>query len=74
MSAEGQVGQESVRWRDASLTLSDGVKLVSKLWFPKGGGTWPALLMRQPYGRNIASTVTYIHLSNYLLSGGWICI
>ncbi|HGY5549445.1 MAG TPA: CocE/NonD family hydrolase [Prochlorococcus sp.] len=61
MSAEGQVGQESVRWRDASLTLSDGVKLVSKLWFPKGGGTWPALLMRQPYGRNIASTVTYIH-------------
>ncbi len=28
---------------------------------PQGEGPWPALLMRQPYGREIASTLTYAH-------------
>ncbi len=50
-----------VIWRDEFLTLKDGIKLASRLWTPKEGGPWPALLMRQPYGREIASTVTYLH-------------
>jgi putative CocE/NonD family hydrolase len=47
--------------RDAWLQLPDGVRLVSRLWTPAGKGPWPVLLMRQPYGRAIASTVTYAH-------------
>ncbi|QNI53677.1 X-Pro dipeptidyl-peptidase/ S15 family [Synechococcus sp. BIOS-E4-1] len=46
---------------DASLITRDGVELVSRLWRPRGDGPWPALLMRQPYGRSIASTVTLPH-------------
>ena len=43
--------------------LADGVVLRSRLWHPSGKGPWPALLMRQPYGSRIASTVTYAHPS-----------
>ena len=60
MSAEG-AELIPVAEREAELTLSDGVRLRSHLWYPRHGGPWPALLMRQPYGRAIASTVTYAH-------------
>ena len=50
-----------IRWFDTSLKLRDGVKLTSRIWVPNHKGPWPALLMRQPYGREIASTVTYLH-------------
>ena len=50
-----------VKWFDRSLILNDGIKLVSRIWTPKDKGSWPALLMRQPYGREIASTITYSH-------------
>ncbi len=50
-----------VKWVDKSLVLTDGVELVSRIWMPKEEGSWPALLMRQPYGREIASTITYSH-------------
>ena len=49
---------ERRRWRDDELTTYDGVKLISRIWWPEGHGPWPALLMRQPYGRAIASSVT----------------
>ena len=49
--------------RPAALTLSDGVVLQARLWHPNREGPWPALLMRQPYGNRIASTVTYAHPS-----------
>ncbi len=50
------------RWFDKSLLLRDGVKLISRIWLPNNNdGPWPALLMRQPYGREIASTITYSH-------------
>ncbi|WP_288262620.1 CocE/NonD family hydrolase [uncultured Prochlorococcus sp.] len=49
------------RWFDKSLELRDGIRLISRIWLPKGNGPWPALLMRQPYGREIASTITYSH-------------
>ena len=50
------------RWLDKSLLLRDGVRLISRIWLPNNdNGPWPALLMRQPYGREIASTITYSH-------------
>ena len=51
----------SIKCFDASLTLKDGTKLISRIWHPKENGPWPTLLMRQPYGRQIASTITYAH-------------
>ena len=47
----------------------DGTGLISRIWTPLGDGPWPALLMRQPYGRAIASTVTYAHPSWYAEHG-----
>jgi len=46
---------------DRSLRLRDGVRLTSRIWLPHDDGQWPALLMRQPYGKEIASTITYSH-------------
>jgi uncharacterized protein len=42
-------------------TMSDGVVLVSDHYYPAAPGPHPTLLMRQPYGRDIASTVVYAH-------------
>jgi putative CocE/NonD family hydrolase len=47
----------------------DGVRLVASMWRPASGGPFPVLLMRQPYGRAIASTVTYAHPSWYARHG-----
>ena len=47
----------------------DGTGLISRILTPAGDGPWPALLMRQPYGRAIASTVTYAHPSWYAEHG-----
>lgn len=47
--------------RGVQCPLSDGVVLVSDHYYPAGEGPWPTLLMRQPYGRDIASTVVYAH-------------
>jgi len=58
-----------MRWRDVEMACRDGVRLVSRLWHPEGEGPWPVLLMRQPYGRAIASTVTYAHPSWYAAHG-----
>ena len=44
--------------------MTDGVELVADQYLPgpaHGRGPWPTLLMRQPYGRDIASTVVYAH-------------
>jgi putative CocE/NonD family hydrolase len=51
------------------MACRDGVQLVSRIWQPEGEGPWPVLLMRQPYGRAIASTVTYAHPSWYAAHG-----
>ena len=52
MSAEPQ---------QSCLILKDGTDLIADIWIPEGSGPWPALLMRQPYGRRIASTITLAH-------------
>ena len=62
-----------VKWVDKSLKLNDGVELVSRIWAPKDKGSWPALLMRQPYGREIASTITYSH-PEWWASKGYIVV
>ncbi len=35
----------------AHMVTIDGVRLDADVWRPPGGGPWPVLLMRQPYGR-----------------------
>ncbi|HWW50371.1 MAG TPA: CocE/NonD family hydrolase [Verrucomicrobiae bacterium] len=47
--------------RGVRCRLRDGVELVSDHYHPPGPGPHPTLLMRQPYGRDIASTVVYAH-------------
>jgi putative CocE/NonD family hydrolase len=47
--------------RAVRCTMSDGVVLVSDHYYPPTPGPHPTLLMRQPYGRDIASTVVYAH-------------
>jgi putative CocE/NonD family hydrolase len=47
--------------RGVRCRLSDGTLLVSDHYYPEFDGPWPTLLMRQPYGRDIASTVVYAH-------------
>jgi putative CocE/NonD family hydrolase len=47
--------------RGVQCRMSDGIHLVSDHYYPPGDGPFPALLMRQPYGRDIASTVVYAH-------------
>jgi putative CocE/NonD family hydrolase len=58
-----------VHWRDAAMPCRDGIRLSCRIWTPEGDGPWPVLLMRQPYGRAIASTVTYAHPSWYASHG-----
>ena len=47
----------------------DGVALLADIWRPAGPGPHPVLLMRQPYGRAIASTVTLAHPAWYAAQG-----
>jgi len=51
--------------RGVRCRMSDGVELVSDHYYPPQSGPTesplPALFMRQPYGRDIASTVVYAH-------------
>jgi putative CocE/NonD family hydrolase len=55
--------------RGVACPLSDGTTLISDHYFPGGKGPWSTLLMRQPYGRDIASTVVYRHPSWYAMRG-----
>jgi putative CocE/NonD family hydrolase len=47
--------------RGVPCRMSDGVVLYADHYFPPKEGKHPTLLMRQPYGRDIASTVVYAH-------------
>ncbi len=53
----------------ASMKTRDGVRLDADVYRPDGPWPYPILLMRQPYGRAIASTVTYAHPSWYARHG-----
>ncbi len=53
----------------AHMVTADGVRLDADVWRPAGVGPFPVLLMRQPYGRPIASTVVYAHPAWYAAHG-----
>jgi putative CocE/NonD family hydrolase len=48
-----------------SMRTRDGVRLDADVYRPDGSGPFPVLLMRMPYGRQIASTLCYAHPSWY---------
>ena len=52
-----------------SLQTRDGKRLDADVYYPDAEGPWPVLLMRQPYGRAIASTVVYAHPTWYAAHG-----
>jgi uncharacterized protein len=58
----------------ASMYTRDGVRLDADIYRPQGEGNFPVLLMRQPYGRAIASTVVYAHPSWYANHGYMVVI
>ncbi|MEO1299281.1 MAG: CocE/NonD family hydrolase, partial [Cyanobacteria bacterium J06636_16] len=47
----------------------DRVRLDADVYRPDAAGVFPVLLMRQPYGREIASTVVYAHPIWYTAQG-----
>ncbi|NBB80707.1 MAG: CocE/NonD family hydrolase [Verrucomicrobia bacterium] len=53
----------------AVLQLKDGTRLVSDIYALVGAKPAPALLMRQPYGRAIASTVVYAQPEFFVREG-----
>ncbi|MHC0066115.1 CocE/NonD family hydrolase [Nostoc sp. UIC 10890] len=57
----------------ASMHTRDGVRLDADIYRPDADGEFPVLLMRQPYGRAIASTVVYAH-PNWYAAYGYIVV
>ncbi len=57
-----------------SLLTRDGVKLIADIYRPKTTEKLPVLLMRQPYGSAIASTVVYAHPRWYARHGYMVVI
>ncbi len=55
--------------RNALCVLRDGTKLYADVYCPGGTEPLPVLLMRQPYGKSLASTVTYAHPVWYASQG-----
>ena len=53
----------------ASMLTRDGVRLDADIYRPDAEETFPVLLMRQPYGRAIASTIVYAHPTWYAAHG-----
>ena len=53
----------------ASMQTRDRVKLDADIYRPDTDEELPVLLMRQPYGREIASTVVYVHPRWYAAQG-----
>jgi len=52
-----------------SMQTRDGVRLDADVYRPDAVGEFPVLLMRQPYGRAISSTVVYAHPVWYAAHG-----
>jgi uncharacterized protein len=52
-----------------ALYTRDHIRLDADVYYPDSDGKFPVLLMRQPYGRSIASTVVYAHPTWYAAQG-----
>jgi putative CocE/NonD family hydrolase len=61
--------ERGVSKQTVSMLTRDGVRLDADVYRPAGEGPFPVLLMRQPYGRAIASTVVYAHPTWYAAQG-----
>ncbi|MBF2057441.1 MAG: CocE/NonD family hydrolase [Cyanobacterium sp. T60_A2020_053] len=59
----------SISKETATIKTRDGVNLVADIYRPQTTEKLPILLMRQPYGRAIASTVVYAHPRWYAQQG-----
>ena len=59
----------NVKKETASMLTRDGIRLDADIYRPDAEGEFPVLLMRQPYGRAIASTVVYAHPIWYAAHG-----
>lgn len=60
----------SVRLKQTlSMRTRNGIRLDADVYVPEGEGLFPVLLMRQPYGRAIASTIVYAHPRWYAAQG-----
>lgn len=57
----------------ASMQTKDGIRLDADIYRPNTQEKLPILLMRQPYGRAIASTVVYAH-PHWYASQGYIVV
>jgi hypothetical protein len=53
----------------ASMLTTDSLRLDADIYRPDAAGEFPVLLMRQPYGRDLASTVVYSHPAWYAKHG-----
>lgn len=51
------------------MRTSDDCRLDATIWRPDDGARYPVLLMRQPYGRAIASTLVFAHPAWYAAHG-----
>ncbi len=51
------------------MTTRDGVRLAADIYRPAGEGPFPVLMIRQAYGRRIASTLCYAHPAWYAAQG-----
>ena len=58
-----------IKKETASLITKDGISLAADIYRPDSRESLPILLMRQPYGKMIASTVVYAHPSWYARQG-----
>lgn len=58
-----------VKKETVSLKVRDGIRLDADIYRPQSAESFPVLLMRQPYGKNIASTVVYAHPVWYASQG-----
>jgi putative CocE/NonD family hydrolase len=58
-----------VKKETASMLTRDRIRLDADIYRPDSSQQFPVLLMRQPYGRKIASTVVYAHPSWYAAQG-----
>ena len=55
--------------RDVPARMRDGTTLYADVYRPSGGGPFPVLLMRLPYDKTQAASVTYRHPSWYASHG-----
>ncbi|MEQ8956694.1 MAG: CocE/NonD family hydrolase, partial [Coleofasciculus sp. C2-GNP5-27] len=59
----------NINKQTASMLTRDGVRLDADIYYPDTDTDLPVLLMRQPYGKAIASTVVYAHPTWYAAQG-----